>query len=215
MRLGLRVSNGGPRSPRTPRAAATSSSVTRSTPCWPRRRGNVGRQEQPERGLPDGSHGGRTTASRRAGRPGTRHRRVHYPPSTDRGSRERSMDRSGGTCSMEPPGARSAVARRLSRHHRGHRPWSSVGRDHDRHRVLRHGSPPSTHRSKTPRIAVNASVDEMTDPEYPTLVTDVLDRWVSNLTDSPSRFPNDRSFVAGVVDDGQRRSVVAALAGLA
>ena len=55
----------------------------------------------------------------------------------------------------------------------------------------------------------------MTDPEYPTLVTDVLDRWVSNLTDSPSRFPNDRSFVAGVVDDGQRRSVVAALAGLA
>ena len=119
-----------------------------------------------------------------------------------------------------------------------------------------------------PGIAVNASVDEMTDPGYPMLVTDALRRWgiapgrftveisersmlerrsrtgiavptnlaaladagihlavddfgtgYSSLTHLVS-FPVDiikidRSFVAGVVGDGQRRSVIAALAGLA
>ncbi len=126
------------------------------------------------------------------------------------------------------------------------------------------------HQSTTamPGIAVNASVDEMTDPDYPSLVTDALRRWgvaperftveisersmlerrsrtgvavptnlaalsdagihlavddfgtgYSSLTHLVS-FPVDvikidRSFVAGVVGDSQRRSVITALVGLA
>lgn len=120
----------------------------------------------------------------------------------------------------------------------------------------------------TPGIAVNATADEMTHPEYPLTVTDALRRWgiapdrftveisersilerrgrtgvavptnlaalsdagvhlavddfgtgYSSLTHLVS-FPVDvikidRSFVAGVVRDDQRRSVIAALAGLA
>jgi diguanylate cyclase (GGDEF)-like protein/PAS domain S-box-containing protein len=119
-----------------------------------------------------------------------------------------------------------------------------------------------------PAIAVNASVDEMTDAEYPSLIADSLRRWgiapdrftveisersmlerrsrsgiavstnlgaladagihlavddfgtgYSSLTHLVS-FPVDtikidRSFVAGVVGDDQRRSVIAALIGLA
>ncbi len=119
-----------------------------------------------------------------------------------------------------------------------------------------------------PGIAINASVDEMTDPEYPSLVADSLRRWgiapdrftveisersmlerrsrsgiavstnlgaladagihlavddfgtgFSSLTHLVS-FPVDiikidRSFVAGVVGDDQRRSVITALVGLA
>jgi diguanylate cyclase (GGDEF)-like protein/PAS domain S-box-containing protein len=119
-----------------------------------------------------------------------------------------------------------------------------------------------------PDIAVNASVDEMTDPDYPSLVADSLRRWgiapdrltieisersmlerrsrsgiavpinlaaladagihlavddfgtgYSSLTHLIS-FPVDiikidRSFVAGVVGDAQRRSVINALVGLA
>lgn len=120
----------------------------------------------------------------------------------------------------------------------------------------------------TPGIAVNASVDEMTDPDYPAFVTDALRRWgiaparftveisersmlerrsrtgvavpttLAALDDAGVRlavddfgtgysslthlvsFPVDvikidRTFVAGVVGDGHRRSVINALVGLA
>ncbi len=119
-----------------------------------------------------------------------------------------------------------------------------------------------------PGIAVNASVDEMTDPEYPSLIADSLRRWgiapgrftveisersmlerrsrsgvavstslaaladagihlavddfgtgYSSLTHLVSFPVNtikiDRTFVAGVVGDAQRRSVITALIGLA
>ena len=119
-----------------------------------------------------------------------------------------------------------------------------------------------------PGVSVNASVDELTDPEYPSVVADSLQRWgiapdrftveisersmlerrsrsgiavptnlaaladagihlavddfgtgYSSLTHLVS-FPVDvikidRTFVAGVVGDSQRRSVIAALVGLA
>jgi diguanylate cyclase (GGDEF)-like protein/PAS domain S-box-containing protein len=120
----------------------------------------------------------------------------------------------------------------------------------------------------TPGIAVNASVDEMTDPDYPSLVADSLRRWgiapnrltveiseramlerrsrsgiavpinlaalsdagihlavddfgtgyssLTHLVSFPvSTIKIDRTFVAGVVGDDQRRSVITALVGLA
>ncbi|MCP3936352.1 MAG: EAL domain-containing protein [Actinomycetia bacterium] len=120
----------------------------------------------------------------------------------------------------------------------------------------------------TPSVAVNASADEMTSPEYPAMISSALERWqvgserltieisersilgrggrtsraipanlaslaeagvsiavddfgtgyssLTHLVTFPiDRIKIDRSFVTGLVADSQRRSVIAALIGLA